>query len=168
MAAQAGATITEASPPHTLFAPRAAAALKRQSLANLKHDMGTQMRGSLVIEEGLQDPAEAPVDLEALRAKFDDDAEFVRRLCQTFVNSTRHTLNALRCAADDGDRARLRSLAHEIKGAAHSLHAHRTATLAATIESAATNMPAAEVSQTVAALSQAFEDVIRHISAELG
>jgi len=103
-----------------------------------------------------------------LQTQFGGDAEFVRRLCETFVSTTAETLNELRGAAAAEDRSRLRSLAHAIKGGAYSVNAQRVATLAARIESGSTSMPASQLNQAVEALNLAFDEVIKHISAELG
>jgi CheY-like chemotaxis protein/HPt (histidine-containing phosphotransfer) domain-containing protein len=108
-----------------------------------------------------------PVDLMTLHAKFSGDRAFVRRLCRTFVDSTSHCLEELDSAVAAGERARVRLLAHKIKGGNSSVYAHRLAAIAADIESAALTAPMPELVAAVDTLRKAFDEATLHIGASL-
>jgi len=114
------------------------------------------------------DPASAlPADLANLRAKFRDDSAFVRRLCQTFLTSTRQLMNELERAAYAGDRAQLRALAHKIKGASNNVYAHRAAALAAQIEWGSTGLTVSALNPAIEALRRAIDEIATQVSSEL-
>ena len=108
-----------------------------------------------------------PVDLMMLYAKFSGDMAFVRRLCQTFVTGTSHSLEELDSAVATGERARVRLLAHRIKGGGSSVYAHRLAAIAANIESAALTAPMPELVVALDTLRKAFDEATLHIGARL-
>ncbi|MBS0420808.1 MAG: response regulator [Proteobacteria bacterium] len=121
------------------------------------------------LEPGAPVTAQAgdPVDLMTLNAKFSGDMAFVRRLCQTFVTTTGQGLEELDSAVAAGERNRIRLLAHKIKSAGSSIHAHRLAALAANIESAAMSAAPTEITSAVDALRKAFDEATLHIGAHL-
>ena len=108
-----------------------------------------------------------PVDLMTLHAKFSGDRAFVQRLCQTFVTTTSHSLEELDSAVAAGERARVRLLAHRIKGGGSSVYAHRLAAIAANIESAALTAAMPELVAAVDALRKAFDEATLHIGARI-
>jgi two-component system, sensor histidine kinase and response regulator len=108
-----------------------------------------------------------PVDLMTLHAKFSGDRAFVQRLCQTFVTGTSHGLEELDSAVAAGERARIRLLAHKIKGGGSGVHAHRLVAIAANIESAALSAAMPELVAAVDRLRKAFDEATLHIGARL-
>ena len=121
------------------------------------------------IQSGAE-PGEAvnePVDLMMLHAKFSGDRAFVRRLCQTFVTGTSHSLEELDSAVAAGERTRVRLLAHRVKGGSSSVYAHRLAAIAANIESAALTIPMPELVAALDTLRKAFDEATLHIGARL-
>ena len=113
------------------------------------------------------EPANEPVDLMMLHAKFSGDRAFVRRLCQTFVTGTSHSLEELDSAVAAGERTRVRLLAHRVKGGSSSVYAHRLAAIAANIESAALTVPMPELAAALDTLRKAFDEATLHIGARL-
>jgi two-component system sensor histidine kinase/response regulator len=112
-------------------------------------------------------PANEPVDLMTLHAKFSGDATFVRRLCQTFITSTTHSLEELDSAVSAGERSRVRQLAHKIKGGGSGVYAHRLAAIAANIEAEAMTAAMNEVAAAVDSLRRAFDEATLHIGSYL-
>jgi two-component system sensor histidine kinase/response regulator len=108
-----------------------------------------------------------PVDLMTLHAKFSGDMAFVRRLCQTFITSTSHELEELDSAVAAAERARIRLLAHKIKGAGSGVYAHRLAAIAANIESAAMSAALPELVAAADTLRKAFDEATLDIGARL-
>lgn len=108
-------------------------------------------------------PSNEPVDLMTLQAKFSGDAAFVRRLCQTFITSTTHSLEELDSAVSAGERSRVRQLAHRIKGGGSGVYAHRLAAIAANIEAEAMTATLTEVAAAVDSLRRAFDEATLHI-----
>ena len=113
------------------------------------------------------EPVNEPVDLMTLHAKFSGDVAFVRRLCQTFVTSTSQGLEELESAVAAGERARVRLLAHRIKGGGSGVYAHRLAAIAANIESEALTAPMPELMAALDTLRKAFDEATLHIGARL-
>ena len=113
------------------------------------------------------EPVNEPVDLMMLHAKFSGDRAFVRRLCQTFVTGTSHSLEELDSAVAAGERTRVRLLAHRVKGGSSSVYAHRLAAIAANIESAALTVPMPELVAALDTLRKAFDEATLHIGARL-
>jgi len=111
--------------------------------------------------------ADEPVDLMTLHAKFSGDRAFVQRLCQTFVTTSSHSLEELDSAVAAGERARVRLLAHRIKGGGSSVYAHRLAAIAANIESAALTAAMPELVAAVDTLRKAFDEATLHIGARI-
>jgi CheY-like chemotaxis protein len=108
-----------------------------------------------------------PVDLMTLHAKFSGDTLFVRRLCQTFVTTASHGLDELEAAVAAAERTRARLLAHKIKAAASTVYAHRTAAVAANIESQAMTAAMPTLAAAVETLRRAFDDATLHIGSRL-
>jgi HPt (histidine-containing phosphotransfer) domain-containing protein len=108
-----------------------------------------------------------PVDLMTLHATSSGDRAFVQRLCRTFVTSTSQGLEELDSAVAAGERARVRMLAHKIKGAGSGVYAHRLAAIAANIESAALTAAMPELVAAVDTLRKAFDEATLHIGARL-
>ena len=123
----------------------------------------------LPIQSGAEpgEPVNEPVDLMMLHAKFSGDRAFVRRLCQTFVTGTSHSLEELDSAVAAGERTRVRLLAHRVKGGSSSVYAHRLAAIAANIESAALTIPMPELVEALDTLRKAFDEATLHIGARL-
>ena len=123
----------------------------------------------LPIQSGAEpgEPVNEPVDLMMLHAKFSGDRAFVRRLCQTFVTGTSHSLEELDSAVAAGERTRVRLLAHRVKGGSSSVYAHRLAAIAANIESAALTIPMPELAAALDTLRKAFDEATLHIGARL-
>ena len=123
----------------------------------------------LPIQSGAEpgEPVNEPVDLMMLHAKFSGDRAFVRRLCQTFVTGTSHSLEELDGAVAAGERTRVRLLAHRVKGGSSSVYAHRLAAIAANIESAALTVPMPELAAALDTLRKAFDEATLHIGARL-
>jgi two-component system sensor histidine kinase/response regulator len=136
-------------------------ALDRFGLARRTLELPTQSAA----EPG--EPVNEPVDLMMLHAKFSGDRGFVRRLCQTFVTATSHSLEELDSAVAAGERMRVRLLAHRVKGGGSSVYAHRLAAIAANIESAALTVPMPELLAALDTLRKAFDEATLHIGARL-
>jgi two-component system sensor histidine kinase/response regulator len=108
-----------------------------------------------------------PVDLMTLHAKFSGDTLFVRRLCQTFVTDTSHTLEDLESAVAAGERPRVRLLAHKIRAAGSTVYAHRLAAIATNIESEAMTAAMPALAAAAEMLRRAFDEATLHIGAQL-
>ncbi len=74
------------------------------------------------------------IDHEALLRTCDADEQFMQEILEAFLQSLEALGPAIDTAADRGDVAVIKALAHQVKGAALSVHAARIATAAAKLE----------------------------------
>jgi CheY-like chemotaxis protein len=75
-----------------------------------------------------------PLDLERLEELAGGDTAFVAELCRTFVRSAHDICEAIESAYGHGDRQRLVSLGHKLKGCSQSLGVDRISILAFQLE----------------------------------
>ena len=78
--------------------------------------------------------AHAALDLDHIEALAGGDSAFVSELCRTFVRSAHEICKAIESAYGAGDRARLVSLGHKLKGCCQSLGADGISILAYQLE----------------------------------
>jgi PAS domain S-box-containing protein len=85
----------------------------------------------------VEEQADPPIDLEALRILVDGDPAFERELIGDFISSGRATLDELLLAIHRNDLNAVQRSAHNLKGASASLHAAAATSLAEQLEDAA-------------------------------
>jgi two-component system, sensor histidine kinase and response regulator len=112
-------------------------------------------------------PSSEPVDLMTLHAKFSGDTAFVRRFCGKFVTTTRQSIEELESAVAAGERARVRLLAHKIRGGGTGVYAHRIAAISANIESEAMAAGLSQLAAAAVALKRAFAEACLQIESSL-
>ncbi|MFL6600059.1 MAG: response regulator [Steroidobacteraceae bacterium] len=139
--------------------------LDRFGLARRTLEMPTPSGAPTEPEAGR--PADEPVDLMTLHAKFSGDTLFVRRLCQTFVTSTSQGLEELDSAVAASERNRVRLFAHKIRAAGSSMYAHRLAAIASNIESEAMTAAMPALAAAAQTLRRTFDEATLHIGARL-
>ena len=114
-------------------------------------------------EAGATTSAGAPIDMSRLRALIGEDEDFIRELCQAFVNTTDEILPQLEKAVATGDRTTLAAAAHKLKGGSQSICAERIAALALTLERGAPSRTPQELNTLLADLRQAIARCVEYL-----
>jgi two-component system sensor histidine kinase/response regulator len=100
------------------------------------------------------------VDLAGLREVTDGDAEFTAELLTTFYASVEQILSEIDSHLAAGDRARIASAAHKLKGAGANIHAHVLAAAAARLEHEAPELSADELHASIERLGAVARDTM--------
>jgi CheY-like chemotaxis protein/HPt (histidine-containing phosphotransfer) domain-containing protein len=111
------------------------------------------------------DSAPAPVDLAALNALADGDAEFQQELVQTFIASGSTQLGEIREALSCNDLSRIKRAAHAVRGAGASMHAAEVKAAAERLETAAEPETSQSLARLAQELGEAIELAISHLRA---
>jgi HPt (histidine-containing phosphotransfer) domain-containing protein len=103
--------------------------------------------------------AEAILDVAALTKTCDEDYDFVRELLDEFLRSASAIAAGIDTAALQQNHRNLRSLSHQLKGAASNIHAGSLAAAAAAMETA----DEAELATCLESFRDAWAATRRHV-----
>lgn len=110
-----------------------------------------------------QSDANPPVDLKALQAQTDSDADFERELIGSFIDSATASLQVLSRALASNDLAATQRIAHKLRGASANLHATAVCEAAGELEAILREGSSAEVAEGVGRLQREVTRAIEHL-----
>ncbi len=99
----------------------------------------------------------AAIDFTQLQELAAGDDDFIRSVADSFANSSKALLTAIRAAAAHDDRRQLARAVHQLKGASANLYAEAASALCAELEAQATTLTATQISEKIARLSAEIE-----------